>query len=731
MKEIFFHVGLGKVASTYLQYAFFPKLKGLQYIQRTNYQKSPHIVKKSSEKRFLVSREFDQQLEEECRWFSSFFPEARIILIFRRHDSWIASQYRRYLKNGESLTFTEFIDVKKDNGLWKLSDLDFYKKIEAIQHFLQQGSQAIDPEDQKNVQNLIAIGEALKAYIKNIERHTSAMMRTNKPNLDKALRQEIAAFCQSVCNITQIDLTTDEGKKEFLALTGLEQTALPKTEGIVIDVTHNANPPPQLPENIKFQKIDGIILPPDLRAGPQTGYGKGWQEAENQYRLNYVLAYLGEQNIRYDPTLLVIGEDPRQYDHMREESYVVVRILDETGTPKAQLFVNNYSGEAIFVVAPPLTNDDLTTMGKAELKALNNTTRITFDEVQGKWKITLLRAIQDIQKPNFPNIATPTDAVPKRSKAENPNGNNVIINAYLKNPQATAEALRKAFTEAFGKPAAKIRNKEIQSSNKSVTVILPSGAHVDVLPSSLYWAFFRFRSEVKSLPYVVQSKEALTRYSRPRIIDCLLKDFENTQKAICDAVEKVKDVFPQDKDKKPIVSHQAIEQNDPVLTITLPTGEIVEIYMEALDQLLSRKENKGLPTLLNLLESPRAATQIENRKLIAALLDPRNREEIIQRIKAELPTGGDLRRRGRDYSISFEIDDSIWWEGTALQLYDTLKNHHRNNPKIPTLTQIRNGTYRRDDTYQETAEAAAASGTPPQAPEIDPTYTIFNQHQHG
>jgi hypothetical protein len=135
MKEIFFHVGLGKVASTYLQYAFFPKLKGLRYIQRTNYQKSPDIIKKSSENRFLVSREFDQQLEEECRWFSTFFPEARIILIFRRHDSWIASQYRRFVKNGESLTFTEFIDIKKDTGLWKLSDLDFYKKIEIVKKY--------------------------------------------------------------------------------------------------------------------------------------------------------------------------------------------------------------------------------------------------------------------------------------------------------------------------------------------------------------------------------------------------------------------------------------------------------------------------------------------------------------------------------------------------------------------------------------------------------------------
>ena len=30
-KEVFFHVGLGKTATTYLQYQFFPKLRGIHY----------------------------------------------------------------------------------------------------------------------------------------------------------------------------------------------------------------------------------------------------------------------------------------------------------------------------------------------------------------------------------------------------------------------------------------------------------------------------------------------------------------------------------------------------------------------------------------------------------------------------------------------------------------------------------------------------------------------------
>ncbi len=136
MHEIYFHVGLGKVASTYLQYSFFPKLKGIHYIQRTRYKHAPHIIERTNYDRYLVSREFDQQLEEEVKWFSSFYPEARPIILFRRHDGWIASQYRRYVKNGGYLPFNEFFDVENDEGLWKIRHATFYTNLEILErHF--------------------------------------------------------------------------------------------------------------------------------------------------------------------------------------------------------------------------------------------------------------------------------------------------------------------------------------------------------------------------------------------------------------------------------------------------------------------------------------------------------------------------------------------------------------------------------------------------------------------
>ncbi len=134
-KEIYFNVGLGKVASTYLQYRVFPKFKGIHYIQRTKYRKAKQIIENSADKTFFISREFDNQLEDEVKDFAANYPEAKPIILLRRHDEWIASQYRRYIKNGRPHSFQEFFDIETDKGEWKQSALYFYDKIQALETY--------------------------------------------------------------------------------------------------------------------------------------------------------------------------------------------------------------------------------------------------------------------------------------------------------------------------------------------------------------------------------------------------------------------------------------------------------------------------------------------------------------------------------------------------------------------------------------------------------------------
>jgi len=133
---IFFHVGLGKTASTYLQYKVFPFFKNVGFIHRKpKYLKAAQIIAKGEFDKYLISREFDQQLEEEVSKFAKFYPDTTAIIVLRRHDSWIASQYRRFVKNGHALKFTEFFDLKNNKGLFSIEDLEYYKKLEIIEKY--------------------------------------------------------------------------------------------------------------------------------------------------------------------------------------------------------------------------------------------------------------------------------------------------------------------------------------------------------------------------------------------------------------------------------------------------------------------------------------------------------------------------------------------------------------------------------------------------------------------
>jgi len=134
-RKIYYHVGMGKVASTYLQYRFFPFLKNVQYLQRTHYREYPEMIESRGPQTYVLSREFDRQMEREVKWFSEYTRDVHPIIIFRRHDSWIASQYRRFLKNGISLSFTDFIDIDNDKGFWERDEVRFMNKIKILEKY--------------------------------------------------------------------------------------------------------------------------------------------------------------------------------------------------------------------------------------------------------------------------------------------------------------------------------------------------------------------------------------------------------------------------------------------------------------------------------------------------------------------------------------------------------------------------------------------------------------------
>ena len=133
--EIYFHVGTGKTGSTFLQARIFPLLNGIYYIPTNRYHKIFQEIEKSSSTKILISREFDQQLEREVKRFSKKHPNTTPIIVFRRHDSYIASQYRRFVKNGFTGNFQAFFDLQNNEGYFKQSDLDYKSQVAILKKY--------------------------------------------------------------------------------------------------------------------------------------------------------------------------------------------------------------------------------------------------------------------------------------------------------------------------------------------------------------------------------------------------------------------------------------------------------------------------------------------------------------------------------------------------------------------------------------------------------------------
>jgi hypothetical protein len=138
---LFFHIGMHKTGTTFLQSCVFPKWTGIEYIRWPNLE---YFLRLREGRNYLVSREGlsgeiwspQEERERSIRRLAELFPQARILMSFRRHDRYIASSYKQYLHRGGTGRFDEFFDIETDRGFHRQADLYYRPKIESIErHF--------------------------------------------------------------------------------------------------------------------------------------------------------------------------------------------------------------------------------------------------------------------------------------------------------------------------------------------------------------------------------------------------------------------------------------------------------------------------------------------------------------------------------------------------------------------------------------------------------------------
>ena len=89
-KIIYFHVGISKTGSTFLQQRVFPILKNIHYIPTRKYHKIDEEISSIKKGNVLVSREFDRQFEREVDLFAKDNKNVVHIIVFRRHDQYLS-----------------------------------------------------------------------------------------------------------------------------------------------------------------------------------------------------------------------------------------------------------------------------------------------------------------------------------------------------------------------------------------------------------------------------------------------------------------------------------------------------------------------------------------------------------------------------------------------------------------------------------------------------------------
>lgn len=135
--KVYFHAGAGRAASRWLQEQVFPRFRGVRYVPRRRFRQSPKIVARAGGSPVLVSRQLGyREFAPSVAWFARAAPDARPILVLRRHDEWIRSVYLREIKELRYVPFECFIDLERDAGVRPQASALFRERIRVLEnHF--------------------------------------------------------------------------------------------------------------------------------------------------------------------------------------------------------------------------------------------------------------------------------------------------------------------------------------------------------------------------------------------------------------------------------------------------------------------------------------------------------------------------------------------------------------------------------------------------------------------
>lgn len=144
MSDLFFHIGLHKTGTTYLQREYFPLLP-INYMRGSDAYFKLIREMGSSQEKILISEEnlsgelfsTDKlaQFKSTVKAIAESHPNATILIGFRKHADFLLSAYKQLLHQGGVLSFNEFFNLSNE-GILSTEDINFKNMIDYLnEHF--------------------------------------------------------------------------------------------------------------------------------------------------------------------------------------------------------------------------------------------------------------------------------------------------------------------------------------------------------------------------------------------------------------------------------------------------------------------------------------------------------------------------------------------------------------------------------------------------------------------
>tara|TARA_B100000965_G_scaffold386741_1_gene389291 strand:+ start:4176 stop:4982 length:807 start_codon:yes stop_codon:yes gene_type:complete len=132
----YLHVGLPRTGTTFLQNSIFNNINDINFTLKpdlNNFKIKNNQINLISDEGLLGNVWGNNRFISVEKIYKE-YPEAKIIIGFRKHHKWVQSMYSLYLKRGGSLKVNEFLDLEFNNGVLDKKQLDFSSLLKEIKN---------------------------------------------------------------------------------------------------------------------------------------------------------------------------------------------------------------------------------------------------------------------------------------------------------------------------------------------------------------------------------------------------------------------------------------------------------------------------------------------------------------------------------------------------------------------------------------------------------------------